>query len=306
MRTFNAKDYLSQKTQAINDFFRTNGLDSVVVGVSGGVDSAVVLLLYLYASRESDSPIRQVRALLMPIHGDGTSDQVGASKRGLDLFKNPLCDTEVFVWRSLELHAAYERMVAMAKVEEYGNFKQGEDPDHFLPSAWANGQMASVLRTPMFYYQAAIMQQQGFRSVVSGTTNRDEGSFIGFYGKASDGMVDIQPIADLHKSEVYKLAALLGVSESIVSTPPKGDVWDRRTDEEMIGAPYPFLQEYLEQRCLPDFESWRDLVLTSKSKNAEYLVNIEKLHDTNKHKYMVGSPAHFIDVLDRKVPGGWS
>jgi hypothetical protein len=57
-------------------------------------------------------------------------------------------------------------------------------------TAWASGQLVSYLRTPMLYYQTALLTEQGFRSIACGTTNRDEGSYIGFFGKASDGSID--------------------------------------------------------------------------------------------------------------------
>src|SRR5690606_27646773 len=115
----------------------------------------------------------------------------------------------------------------------------------FEQNNWDEGQLASIVRTPCLYYNAAILQSQGFKSIVVGTTNRDEGSYIGFFGKASDAMVDLQPIADIHKSEVYEVAKLLNIPQEIIDAKPRGDVYDGRCDEEMIGAPYWFLEMYL-------------------------------------------------------------
>jgi NAD+ synthetase len=290
MRSFDANEYMAKKVEAINKFFKDNELDSVVIGVSGGIDSAVVLMLFSVASVLDGSPIKNIRAVIMPIFGVGTSTQTEATEKANALYNLNLPNTS---WRRCDLTDSYESMVAQAY------------PDQ--PNAWASGQMASVLRTPMLYYQAALLQQDGFRSVVSGTTNRDEGSYIGFFGKASDGMVDVQPIGDIHKSEVYKLAEALGVPDVIVSDDPRGDVWDGKTDEEMIGAPYWFLQEYLENLGDPDWLSrGHDDLKIDRSTFDLYVDNIESLHRKNKHKYQVGSPAHFIDVMERCVPGGWN
>lgn len=306
MRDFDAQDYLDKKTKAINEFFTKNGLDSVVVGISGGVDSAVVLKLYVEAGLVIGSPIKQVRALKMPIHGNGVTGQhetLNKANMLEDSFKTSGSLSPGFLaWRTLDLTEAYNAMTNQIYLY----------PDK--TDAWTDGQMASVLRTPMFYYQAAIMQAAGLKSIVSGTTNRDEGSYIGFFGKASDGMVDIQPIADIHKSEVYRLAELLGVPKSITEDEPKGDVWDGRNDEQMIGAPYQFLQKMIKQKCkiYADHNDgalalidWNYYLDSRGGVEAIWAANIEKLHKTNKHKYLVGSPAHFIDVMERCVPGGW-
>lgn len=301
MRAFNVERYCRDKVAAINKFFSTNKLDSVVFGISGGVDSAVVAMLFDLAAREPESPIKKTLGLIMPIVCNGTTGQLSAKERALDL-----CDvlmvakkSESFTYSVCDLTHSFQAMVDAVRP--------------YTANAWANGQMASVLRTPMLYYQAAILQQQGYRSLVSGTTNRDEGSYIGFFGKASDGMVDVQPIADIHKSEVYQVAEFLGVPNSIMEEKPRGDVWDNRNDEEMIGAPYWFLELMLLKRSSIGFvtdpvrnkmmSEWRDHDLTEDEQM--WYDNIESLHRTNAHKYKVGAPAHFIDVMQRKVPGGW-
>lgn len=312
MRKFDAQSYLDKKTAAINEFFTNAGLNSVVVGISGGVDSAVALLLFYHAAMEPGSPIQKIRALKMPIYGNGVTGQDTTIDKAHLLMAitndmsviNASHGFNPVEWRHCDLTMAYEEMIV-----------QAVPIGHEDPNAWSNGQMASVLRTPMFYYQAALLQQDGYKSVVSGTTNRDEGSYIGFFGKGSDGMVDIQPIADLHKSEVYKLAELLGVPKAITGDAPRGDVWDSKTDEEMIGAPYVFLQKMIEHKCTVyrDYKQdldmaeriWQRWLDTRKGNEKTWADNIEKLHNTNKHKYMVGSPAHFIDVQERCVPGGW-
>lgn len=354
-REFDAPTYVALKCDAINNFFRDAGLDAVVVGLSGGVDSAVVYSLLLHAAHLPDSPIKRVRGLMMPIDcATGVTDQDGTVNRSQELIDvcktryKSLFDSKRADYRGLSLGGAYDAMVQEANSRERYDFNGDEG---FKTSDWTDGQMASVLRTPMFYYQAAILQQQGFRSVVSGTTNRDEGSYIGFFGKGSDGMVDIQPIADIHKSEVYAVAKVLNVPEAITSVAPKGDVWDDRTDEQMIGAPYWFLEAYLGAKCGVGFGRWFekhgldynypwDVYMGTVAEgddgwktwtNGDHLErynkwwaenayiwydhdreqhegwvrNIEDLHQTNLHKYQVGSPAHFIDVMERKVPGGW-
>lgn len=293
-RGFAPKKFLNDKIARINAFLLENDLDCVVMGISGGVDSALVLSLMVEASKTPSSPLKKIVALTMPIYGNGTTNQDTTVDKSNELLQ-PLIDANpgLIEYKKCDLTTAFI---------EYT--KHCHQPN---TSAWANGQLASVVRTPMLYYQAAIFQDLGYRSIVVGTTNRDEGSYIGFFGKASDGMVDLQPIADLHKSEVYALARMLKVPESILSAKPKGDVWDGKCDEEMIGAPYWFLELFLMKKEFHDVLWIQMATLNPEESEQAYAWqhNIEVLHEKNLHKYEVGSPAHFIDVLPRKITGGW-
>lgn len=292
-RNFKPKAFLIAKIKAINEFFHKNKLEAAVIGLSGGVDSALVYKLLLAASEEPGSPIKRVLALSMPIVTKGTTGQDYATAKAEQLVKHTTSKA-----------SQYLNVDLTNVMDVYSH--PGDHAD-----AWTLGQLASVVRTPALYYHAAWLQQQGFSSIVVGTTNRDEGSYIGFFGKASDGMVDLQPIADMHKSEVYILAKMLGVPDVILNEKPKGDVWDGRVDEEMIGAPYWFLEMFLLikenlQLELQLFESFKTLSEDDKMLFNKYADAIELIHQKNEHKYQVGSPAHFIDVMPRKVPGGWS
>lgn len=79
--------------------------------------------------------------------------------------------------------------------------------------------------------------------LVTGTGNKVEDFGVGFFTKYGDGGVDISPIADLTKTQVYRLAEALGVDEAIQKAPPTDGLWDtERTDEEQMGASYPELE----------------------------------------------------------------
>jgi NAD+ synthetase len=303
IRNFDTIKYINKKKRVINEFFSSNNLDSAVVGISGGIDSAVVISLLSEASKMPDSPIKRIVGLSMPIYGAGTTNQNSAESKAMEfLYDLETSDiNKVLVGQLIDLTDSYNSYVNSLK-DTTTNF--------------AKGQLASIVRTPMLYYQAAVLQEQGFKSIVVGTTNRDEGSYIGFFGKASDAMVDLQPIADIHKSEVYKIAKKLNVHEDIINAIPSGDVHDGRVDEEMIGAPYWFLEFYLqlkqycksrEQNIVSEIESLCIMLKDDKLEDLFliYIKNIESIHDKNKHKYQVGSPAHFIDVMERKIHGGW-
>ena len=283
-RGFEVSSYLEQKQQALQSFFQKQQLNATVVGVSGGVDSAVVLgLLHRI-------PDLHVMPLLMPIFGTGTTGQGEA--HALALEQCLALGLQPVVADLSEAHRAYITVAVNSPGEQ---------------TPWANGQLASIVRTPCIYYHAALLQTQGYRSIVAGTTNRDEGGYIGFFGKASDAMVDLHPIADLHMSEVYQVGREVGVIQDILDREPRGDVWDGSTDEQMIGAPYWFVELFTLMR--DGLRSPREIASAlspnHKAQFDAYAQNIERLHQTNAHKYQTGLPSHFVDVMPRKVLDGW-
>ena len=293
LRGFDVNLCLNKKIEIINNFFRKNNLDSVVIGLSGGIDSSVVYSLLIAAAYTKDSPIKIVRGLSLPIlKSNGVTGQKEACEKAYQLYHEQLKHYSPYYRIQFEIE---DLSIAMKSLSDRSS------------NDWANGQLASILRTPVLYYHAAILQSYGHKSIVGGTTNRDEGSYIGFYGKASDGMVDLQPIADLHKSEIYKLANLLNIPENIITSIPKGDVFDDRTDEQMIGAPYWFIElfalikDYIKTHVNEILYLMTKFSIDEHKSFRTYTDNIQKLHDINKHKYEVGSPAHYLDIYPRKV-----
>jgi NAD+ synthetase len=284
-RGFDVAHALSAKLDRINRYFSDCGLDAAVVGVSGGIDSAVALALLSAARAVPGSPLRRVVGVLAPVGGRGATGQ----DRALRLGAVAISAAGAEAWRCDLTEAQSGYVAAFA--------------EHSESTAWAEGQLLSVVRTPAFYYAAALLQAQGHRSLVVGTTNRDEGAWLGFFGKASDGMVDLQPISDLHKSEVIALARLLGVPDEIIAATPRGDVYDGREDEEMIGAPYWFVELFLLLRSQE--ASPVGLTDTDQAIYDRFSAALWKLHHHNAHKYQVGSPAIHLDVYPRAVPGGW-
>lgn len=278
-RAFDPHRVRDAKVARINAWFRRENLDCAVVGVSGGVDSALVVALLSAARAAEGSPLRRIVAMILPVEGKGATGQSKAAEEGRRVAEQ----FNVDLWEA-PLGSSLREMVHAIE-------RAADTPF----SAWAEGQCVSVLRTPALYGAAALLQSRGYRSVVVGTTNRDEGSYLGFYGKASDGMVDVQPIADLHKSEVRALAELLRVPTHIVSAAPRGDVHDGRTDEDMIGATYDDIETYL--RVLELERDPRSLGVP----NAEA---IYKQHSVNRHKYAVGTPSVYLDVMPRSIPDG--
>ena len=112
--------------------------------------------------------------------------------------------------------------------------------------------------------------------MVAGTGNKVEDFGVGFYTKYGDGGVDVSPIADLMKTDVFAIAKELGIVDSIQKAQPTDGLWeDERTDEGQLGASYPELEWAMEFKG-------EETNLTSREK--EVLKIFKKFHKANKHK----------------------
>ena len=120
----------------------------------------------------------------------------------------------------------------------------------FVTNELANANTKSRLRMVSLYQVAGSVG-----GIVVGTGNKVEDYGVGFYTKYGDGGVDIAPIADLYKTEVWELGEFLGVDERICDAPPTDGLWDDgRKDEDQIGASYAELEEAMEYNTGPAVE----------------------------------------------------
>lgn len=117
---------------------------------------------------------------------------------------------------------------------------------------------------------------QSNRCLVAGTGNKVEDFGVGFFTKYGDGGVDLSPIADLTKTEVFTLARHLGVVDSILNAKPTDGLWeDGRSDEDQLGATYPELEWAM------DYTGDRSEL---NSRQIEILTIYERFNRANKHK----------------------
>lgn len=285
-RNFDVTEWVKKKTQLINSYFNQSRLTAAVVGVSGGVDSAVALALIVEASKQPGSNIRKIVPLLLPAH-----DYVGATHQ--DVATN---QAEQLCHHYGVEPAQFTKITTISQIIT----SELERVLHLSSTPWAEGQLVAYSRTPVLYNTCSILTDNGYPALVVGTTNLSEGGYLGYVGKASDGMVDLQIISDLYKSEVYEVAEHLGVPEVIMKATPTGDMFDGREDEEVFGATYEFVEL---------FHLWlqngSDPTLMQNSAFVHGAKNLQKLHTYNKHKYLYKTPSVHLDIMNARIPGGW-
>lgn len=291
--SFDPQRYTQHKGERLNAYMRAWGLKSCVVAVSGGIDSAVVLALVHAASRMTASPIERIVAVLLPVHDpQAATNQQEATARGQEV-----CAALGIEPTLVDLSTAHA--VTKTLVDEALGV-QGE--------GWAAGQLVAYQRTPALYYVTSLLSQQGQPAILVGTTNRSEGAYIGYFGKASDGLVDVQLISDIYKREVFELGRHLKVPASVLSATPTGDMYDGRVDEEVFGTSYDFVELFLRLKQMPDAErqaAERALSEAGQQRLALLSARLEALHRYNAHKYLGMSPAVHLDLLDCSIPAGW-
>ncbi|MCC6939756.1 MAG: NAD(+) synthase [Flavobacteriales bacterium] len=218
MQTTRVIDHL---TSWLKDYCLRAKQDGFVVGVSGGIDSAVTSAL---CARTGLSTL----CVEMPIHQ--AASQVQRAQAHITWLKAKHSNVRMEV---VKLTPTFDSLVAV--LPEVDN---AELTDLSLANARAR------LRMTTLYYFAGI-----HRALVAGTGNKVEDFGVGFFTKYGDGGVDLSPIADLTKTEVYEVAKELGIIESIIQAKPTDGLWgDDRSDENQIGASYPELEWAMDLR----------------------------------------------------------
>lgn len=226
------------------------GSQGFVVGISGGVDSALTSALC------ARTGLRLI-CVQMPIHQ--ASDQLQRASEHIDKLKTSHPQVEE---RAFDLSPVFDQ------------FSQTLSSEQSAKRELALANARARLRMTTLYL---VAQTHGL--LVAGTGNKVEDFGVGFYTKYGDGGVDLSPIADLNKSEVFALAAHLGVPQSILQAAPTDGLWaDGRGDEDQLGASYAELEWAMEQvKETSSREGWNPREL-------EVMDIYTRLHQANQHK----------------------
>ena len=215
------EDYLKLEERIIiwiKEYVENNNIKALVCGVSGGIDSAVVSTL----CAKTGIP---TYVLSMPLKSSDSSDNLSDSYTTY-LENNYDNVTKI----RIDLGAVYQTFIT--------SFDLWTGVGEYTDSGLVNANTKSRMRMVALYQVAGTTG-----GIVVGTGNKVEDYGIGFYTKYGDGGVDIAPIADLYKTEVWELGKHLGVDQRIVDAPPTDGLWDdSRTDEDQIGCSYDELE----------------------------------------------------------------
>jgi len=233
----------------LKTYIESSDLNGFVVGVSGGIDSAVTSALCAKTGHK-------VIAVDMPIYQ--AKDQVTRSADHITWLKDNFNTVKGL---NIELSTAFDKIKACLP------------PD--IQDGLTMANTRSRLRMLTLYAFAGH-----HKMLVAGTGNKVEDFGVGFYTKYGDGGVDLSPIADLTKTQVYEIARKLSIIESIQAATPTDGLWDdERTDEGQIGATYAELEwamDYLASG--PDHRHEPD------KRQTQVLSIYNNFHRANRHK----------------------
>jgi NAD+ synthase len=194
----------------LKEYLENSNLTSFIIGVSGGIDSALVSTLCAQTGKKTI-------VLSMPIYQQ--PDQLSRAHNHVEWLKNKYPNVESY---EFDLTNTFETFKSLFSLE----------------SKLSLANSRSRLRMVTLYQIAGM-----YGGLVVGTGNKVEDFGIGFFTKYGDGGVDISPIADLTKTEVRQMSRKLGIIEEILLAQPTDGLWeDNRSDEDQIGATYEELE----------------------------------------------------------------
>lgn len=223
--------------------------EGLVVGVSGGLDSAVVVHLIKRAFPTNSLGV------IMPIKSN--EDDV---KDAYTVVQQADID-----YVTADLTSAHEQCLHTI-LESDNDLEQVNEN----VTRMADANLRARIRMSTLYTYATLKKY-----LVVGTDNKSEW-YTGYFTKYGDGGVDVLPIVDYTKTEIWEMAAYLGVPQAVIDKKPSADLWEGQTDEEEMGTSYTHIDAYLDGGVIP----------------AEDVEKIKSMHERTKHKRDI--PAQFF------------
>ncbi len=257
-------------TQWLKNYAVSANVKGFVIGISGGIDSAVVSTLCAQTGLKT-------LCVQMPIHQSRI--ELSRAKEQIHFLKRNFSNVDE---------------VEIDLTDVFDNFSKLFNTEDGAAKVLTLANTRARLRMTALYYHAGI---GGL--LVAGTGNKIEDFGVGFFTKYGDGGVDISPIADLLKSEVFALASYLKIPDSLQNAlPTDGLFGDSRTDEQQLGATYDELEwamQLVEQKT--DEQNFSE-------RQQEVLKIYRKLNTANQHKIkpipVCNIPAEFYSATEIK------
>lgn len=200
-------NYIEYLTNWIRDYVKSANADGIVIGISGGIDSALASAIAKLAFPNN------VLGVIMPIENMGQH-----YNDALDHVKQFNID-----YQTIDLTDEFEFMRKKIAIK----------------SKMAIANIKPRLRMTTLY---ALAQEKNY--LVMGTDNADE-LLLGYFTKYGDGGVDLLPLANLTKTQVRELSKIIGISNNIINKKPSADLWVGQTDEDEMGITYKEVDDYI-------------------------------------------------------------
>lgn len=247
MKNFNVEEETKKIINFIREYYSKNNLGGVILGISGGKDSAVVAALFKEALGSEN-----VIGVTLPCHSK-EQDKIDAKL---------ISDYYNFELINFDLTNIYDSFkIELSKLGQF-NEEQTKNSDINIKPR---------LRMTTLYYLAALYTSLKNKTyLVAGTSNKCE-LFVGYFTKGGDSVHDISVIADFTVEEVIKIGEYLKVPEKVLYKKPE-DGLSNQTDEEKLGVKYKEIADFIENE---------------ENVDKEVADKIKKLHNNNLHKFKI-------------------
>ena len=250
-KTITPKQRINTIVKWIRAYARSAKIDTLVVGISGGIDSAVVSTLCAMTGLN-------VHAVSMPVRQSKSTHSLSMAHGTWLVEKFP----NTVLHKTIDLTPCFKQ------------FEKATEDGVYNELAYANSRARLRMMT---LYQIA----QSMRGIVVGTGNRVEDFGVGFFTKYGDGGVDISPIGDCMKTEVWAMGQELGLLQAIIDAAPTDGLWeDGRTDEDQLGMTYPELETAMRQ------DTYSELAKYATPQQKKNLRRYREIRATNLHKML--------------------
>lgn len=247
MGKFDAKVEAENVIEFIREYFSKNNLGGVILGISGGKDSAVVAALMVNALGKEN-----VIGVTLPCHSreeDAEDAKLISDYYGFELINFDITNT----------FDAFKN-----ELSKLGDFSETQVKNSDI-------NIKPRLRMSTLYYLAALYSAvRGKTFLVSGTSNKSE-LFVGYFTKGGDSVHDIAPIADFTVEEVIKIGEYLKVPEKVLYKEPSDGI-SNQSDEEKLGVKYSDIALFMENKEILD---------------SSISEKISRLHEGSKHKFNI-------------------